>query len=517
MGCLASLGMTVLAPAVSAAPKWLAPVDLSALGQDADAPQVAVDSTGRAFTVWDRSNGANLIVQAAVRPPGRNWQAPVNLSTAGRNADAPQIAVDPGGDAVAVWRRSNGVNSIIQAAIKPSRSLGWQRPVNLSAPGHDAASPGVAIDTRGDAFAIWQRSNGANVIVQVAFKLAGHKWRAPVNLSGAGADAADEHITADSRGDATAIWTHRSGAGTIIQAARKPAASARWRAPVNLSVPGELAFSIGIASDPRGDVMGVWRRSNATNFIIQAAFRPAKSRRWRAPANLSAPGQDASNPSVALDVRGNGFAIWRRNNGANFIVQSAFKPAGHSWQAPTDLSAAGQSVGVPQIGVDARADAVADWSRLNGTNTIIQAAVRWARNGSWRPPVDLSAAGQNAGIAQIAVDPRGNAVAIWRRSNGVNMIVQAAGYDGAGPLLLALSIPVRGAAGQPLRFSVKPLDVWSRVKATRWRFGDGHGSGGRRVTHVYASAGRYRLRLTVSDALGNATKISRTSVIAGSV
>jgi hypothetical protein len=147
---------------------------------------------------------------------------------------------------------------------------------------------------------------------------------------------------------------------------------------------------------------------------------------------------------------------------------------------------------------------------------VIQAAVRSARNGRWRPPVDLSAAGQNAGIAQIAVDPRGNAVAIWRRSNGVNMIVQAAGYDGAGPLLLAFSIPVRGAPGQPLRFSVKPLDVWSRVKATRWRFGDGHGSGGRRVTHVYASAGRYRLRLIVSDALGNATKISRTIVIAGS-
>jgi hypothetical protein len=515
IGCLAWLATTALAARVDAAPKWLTPVDLSALGRDADAPQVAVDSTGRAFAVWDRSNGANLIVQAAIRPPGRNWQAPVNLSTAGRNADAPQIAVDPLGDAVAVWRRSNGVNSIIQAAIKPSRGRRWQRPVNLSAPGHDAASPGVAVDARGDAFAIWQRSNGANVIVQAAFKLAGHKWRAPVNLSAAGADAADEHITADSRGNAIAIWTRRNGAGTIIQAARKPVASARWRAPVNLSVPGALAFSIGIASDPRGDVIGVWRRSNGTNFIIQAAYRPTKSPRWRAPVDLSAPGQDASNPSVALDVHGNGFAIWRRNNGANFIVQSAIKPAGRSWQAAVDLSAAGQSVGVPQIGADARGDAVADWSRLNGSNTIIQGAVRSARSGRWRPPADLSAAGQNAGIAEIAVDPDGNAVAIWRRSNGANMIVQAAGYDGAGPLLGALSIPVRGAPGQPLRFSVKPLDVWSRVKATRWRFGDGHGSRGGRVTHVYASDGRHRLRLIVSDALGNATKISRTIVIAG--
>jgi hypothetical protein len=141
--------------------------------------------------------------------------------------------------------------------------------------------------------------------------------------------------------------------------------------------------------------------------------------------------------------------------------------------------------------------------------------VRPARSGRWRPPVDLSAAGQNAGIAQIAVDPHGNAAAVWRRSNGVNMIVQAAGYDGAGPLLRALLIPLRGAPGQRLRFSSNPLDVWSRVSSTRWRFGDGQRARGKRVGHVYAVPGGYRLRLIVADTLGNATKISRTIVIAG--
>ena len=51
-----------------AAGAFATPVDLSASGQDvqfAGAPQVAFDASGKAFVVWARFNGTNLIVQAA--------------------------------------------------------------------------------------------------------------------------------------------------------------------------------------------------------------------------------------------------------------------------------------------------------------------------------------------------------------------------------------------------------------------------------------------------------------------
>jgi hypothetical protein len=46
--------------------------------------------------------------------------------------------------------------------------------------------------------------------------------------------------------------------------------------------------------------------------------------------------------------------------------------------------------------------------------------------GGWQAPVDVSAAGQNAYGPRVAVDGQGNAVAVWYRSNGTNLIVQSA-------------------------------------------------------------------------------------------
>jgi hypothetical protein len=96
-------------------------------------------------------------------------------------------------------------------------------------------------------------------------------------------------------------------------------------------------------------------------------------------------------------------------------------------------------------------------------------------------------------------------VAAWERYDGADEIVQAAGYDGAGPQLGALSIPATGTVGQTLSFSVSPFDVWSAVGATTWSFGDGSGAGGTGVTHTYTAPGTYTVTASALDALRNGT------------
>ena len=124
--------------------------------------------------VWSRSNGGNIDRAGGGAPGGRRlWQAPVDLSLAGQNAFKPQVAIDTAGDAVSVWSRSNGANTIMQAAARPAASGVWQTPVNLSLAGQNAFKPQVAIDTAGDAVSVWSRSNGANTIMQAAARPAG--------------------------------------------------------------------------------------------------------------------------------------------------------------------------------------------------------------------------------------------------------------------------------------------------------------------------------------------------------
>ena len=97
---------------------------------------------------------------------------------------------------------------------------------------------------------------------------------------------------------------------------------------------------------------------------------------------------------MAVDGQGNAIAVWQRFDGTNFIMQAAVRAAGGSFGAPQDLSAAGQTANDPQVAVVGRGNAIAVWSRSNGTNFIVQAAVR-AAGGSFGAPQDLSAAGQD--------------------------------------------------------------------------------------------------------------------------
>ena len=165
------------------------------------------------------------------------------------------------------------------------------------------------------------------------------------------------------------------------------------------------------------------------------------------------------------------------------------------------------------MAIDPAGDAVAVWDRPNGSNFIVQAAARPA-GGSFGAPVDLSLAGQNAFDPQVAIDPAGDAVAVWDRSNGANTIVQAAGYDFAGPQLKGLSIPVSGTVRTPVSFGVSPLDTWSGVASTTWSFGDGQNASGAAVPHVYAAAGSYHVSVTSVDGDGNATTATGSITIA---
>ena len=143
---VACMWCAVWAGSAAAATAGVAPVRAPVLGPIGNAPvdalpQVASDAAGDAVAVWwgDKGDGT-AVVQAASRPAGGAWQPPVNLSApmnVGCCPEEPRVAMDTAGDAVAVWD-----NGTVQAASRPGGGA-WQPAVTLSTPATSPTSPAL--------------------------------------------------------------------------------------------------------------------------------------------------------------------------------------------------------------------------------------------------------------------------------------------------------------------------------------------------------------------------------------
>ncbi|MEM9192265.1 MAG: hypothetical protein AAGF12_24035 [Myxococcota bacterium] len=113
-------------------------------------PAAASNDSGSTVVVWTQSDGALLNIWANTFMPGSGWGTPVQLDSDNREADSPDIAIDPAGNALAIWDHGE---EIWYARFTPAE--GWQ-PATALGPG---ANPKIAADRFGRAIAGWTRLN----------------------------------------------------------------------------------------------------------------------------------------------------------------------------------------------------------------------------------------------------------------------------------------------------------------------------------------------------------------------
>ncbi len=513
-------------PSAIAAPAWLAPASISEEGREAARPQVAFDARGDAVVVWERGELYGNRVEAAFRPAGGSWQAPEPLGWCEEVGCDPQVAMDAQGDVVVVWNANEGntpvvTPDIVQSAFKPAGGS-WQEPVRLSpfreSPG--TAYPQVAFDAHGDAMAIWNRQGPWGGAVQEAFRPAGGTWQAPVDITARSEEGDEPQIAFDKQGDALAVWQADPVSEWVLESAFMPAGGS-WQPPVVMSAPG-FARGPSVAFNGQGEATVVWAqwthgvRSTRT---VQAASWPTGGP-WQAPVNIVGKAdemdqpKEAGEPAVAMDDQGDAVAVWAWEFGGPNI-QAAFKPARGTWREPVDLSTFGEDAKNPDIAFDGQGDAIVVWNvkSTTGGPEIIQSAYKPV-GGAWQAPTDLSGTANSGYEPHVAFDGQGDAVAAWAGENG---IIQSAGYVAAGPQLNDVSIPAEGTVGQPVTFSVSPFDVWSIAGETSWSFGDGASANGASITHTYTAPGTYEVTIHSADTLGNVTSTVGKITIAPAV
>ncbi|MCO5315232.1 MAG: hypothetical protein M9938_03595 [Solirubrobacterales bacterium] len=403
---------------------WVLPAsDLSSV-QPATYPQIAFGPDGSATAVWLYQGQG---IQAATRPPGGSFGTPQDLVAVGFNAQTPQVGIGADGTTVAVWSRSNGSNYVIEAATRPPGGS-FGPPESLSAAGQTANQPQVAVGPDGTTIVIWGRFNGSNNIIQATVRPPGGNFGTPVDLSAVGASADGPQIAILPDGSATAVWGRGMNAAARIQASTRPAGGT-FGPSTDLSDPGLGAFGpqIGVAAD--GETTVSWSGHHGGIWTIRAAIRPPGGS-FGSPIDISGTDQGWF-ADVAVTPDGGTSIDWSGYDPVTnkAVVRAAVRPPGGSFAPPADLTAPDQDVQANTVRVGAAPDgtSTAIWSRSDGSNDIVQTSTR-PPSGSFGPPVDLSAPGQNAESPQIAFAPddTGIGTAIWSRHDGGKFVTQAA-------------------------------------------------------------------------------------------
>jgi hypothetical protein len=190
-----------------------------------------------------------------------------------------------------------------------------------------------------------------------------------------------------------------------------------------------LRFSLRQSAVVTGLSLAMLTAFGVVNATGNAAFAVSS---WSSPATISIPGTDAFNPHITVDSTGLATAVWQSFNGSHNVVQASTSQNGSSWSPPATLSEAGQNASDQDVTVDSTGLATAVWTRSNGSRVVLQASTS-DNGGLWSPPATLSEAGLDAFEPQITVDNTGLATAVWVRSDdGSDSVVQASTSQNGG-------------------------------------------------------------------------------------
>lgn len=399
--------------------EWMPPVNLSPVTERVVEIEVAMSPKGYAVATWDKFDGSHFSIRSASSYLAGPWSVPTTLSAKGFDAFQTDVEVDHFGNAVAIWALTEA-SDVIQSSSLRAGQKSWSMPVNVSSLSPLILDPDIAIDQVGNAYAIWHSSNGVNSVVQSAIKPFGGSWSPAIDLT-TGENGTQTKVAVNAAGDAIAIWVNATNHS--IESASRPIGG-EWSAPIAITAIGQKVRDPQIAVDPTGNGVAVWTMTDGSNDIIMAANKPL-SGAWTTPVALSAAGGDGSLPQIVVDFQGNATAVWQRSEGANTIIQSASQSFGNTWSKPENLTYTGEDASEPDLAVDYQGNIVYVWQRSDGTNSVIQTRTK-PFGQAWSVPVDLSIPDGNALDPHVALDAFGNAVAVWIKQTGSDSYAQAA-------------------------------------------------------------------------------------------
>jgi hypothetical protein len=404
----AALGCVALVDTADAATAWGPPVKLSSPGEIAFNPDLAVNESGGAEAVWQ--SYANPNIRGASKEPHGGWDPEVTISAGDADEFIPSVGIDANGDSIAVWGAYKGLDL---RAIETADELlqgGWGSPARLfSSDEVGVGNPHVAVNAGGDAVAVWAHyeghGSGQTVVIESARRPAGGEWSPAVAFASSEPELGYLSVVVDAGGQATAIWEGSEG----VETASWPAVGG-WASPVVLSTGSGTQPQVAVNS--AGEAVAIWRDFVGDSFVIDTASKPAAGG-WTTPARLSTSGGYESQPHIAVDSTGNAVAVWGAPISVREVeVQSAIRPAGGEWGDPVGVSSSRcEDELEPRVAMMGNGTAVAIWDCFRRSTLGVIESARAPLGGEWSSPEQISDHNRFRQL-ELRADSDG-AVAVW--------------------------------------------------------------------------------------------------------
>jgi hypothetical protein len=362
---------------------------------------VAMNKDGDAIAIWVRDVDGLYRVEARYRPAGGSWGEPKVLSAPISGFLPPHVAIDDAGNAVAIWYRSIDGVGRIQTARRSAAGV-WSAPKTLSPEGLHASYPDIVVDPAGNTTAAWTVTEAAVSRVQTASRPKGGAWSSVKTVSPGGEGGSFPVLATSSSGVTMLVWLVAGASG--VKSVRRPAGGA-W-GPV-VTVTQSSADVADVAMDAQARTTVAWRGVVDGTSAILARRRTSSG--WGPVDVLSPAGSQASAfGNVAMTLGGDTFVGWGGVNNLHNRALMRQRLAGSGWSPLIRLSAVGQSADSPRVAVNARGDAIVVWNRFFDGANWVEASHRPA-GGDWGLAREISEPGRQSAGAVVALG--GNRVA----------------------------------------------------------------------------------------------------------
>ncbi|WP_295638149.1 hypothetical protein [uncultured Methylibium sp.] len=362
---------------------WSTPERLEINPGNVSELRLAVDrSSGRGMLVWIQA-GATVDLHARPLDPSSGWGTAARAETGAGMVGVSSVGVDASGNAVAVWSQIGPGPRFSIYANRYSAAGGWGSAALIETnevTGSVDGDPIVAVTPAGDAVAVWKRSNGISADLWTN-RYAGGNWGTATQLvadAGTAQSIGRHDLAADARGNALLVWGQLDIGGGVANDAIwfKRYAGGGWSssaarvAPAVPNTQGTISTPL-LRVNAAGAAAVAWvgfdtSLSAATaaadgSFGSPATLRPAGSRAWTAP------------PALGIDDTGGAIAAWGDPDSLD-LVASRLVP-GSGWTAAAAVEAYADLAFGPALAMNESGNAVLAWSQLfpaSGSEIVVR-------------------------------------------------------------------------------------------------------------------------------------------------